>query len=195
MYGDDAIELLRELRRAAPHILPPFNEDRIRKVIVEIEGLFREVQNTLNEFKPEELRTPLVYGSMVTHHAAINRNKRCMLAYIMGRLERLKIIRWDVGAVLPDALKENLCSQERKFFTHYNRNLTNYMQAVGVDVSADLHPPKDLFIEVRCLEDVGEIMTENGAIMLEKDTQHFLRRSDIEPLIRQGILKHVPKNT
>lgn len=56
----------------------------------------------------------------------------------------------------------------------------------------DLHPPKELFIMVRVLQGVGEIMTENGTIMLEKDSQHFLRRSDVEPLIRQGILEHIP---
>lgn len=117
MYGAEAIELLKELRRAAPHLVPPYNvsesliesrrypnpviamsvfscpsgcpigtvysqqrvqgkikrvhhvrstfdwldaltlalfgwnttkkEDRLRKVIAEIEGLFREVQKTL----------------------------------------------------------------------------------------------------------------------------------------------------
>jgi GINS complex subunit 1 len=60
------------------------------------------------------------------------------------------------------------------------------------EILQDLHPPKELFIQVRVLQGVGEIMTENGTIMLEKDSQHFLRRSDVEPLIRQGILEHIP---
>jgi len=35
----------------------------------------------------------------------------------------------------------------------------------------DLVPPKELYIEVRVLEDVGEIATEEGSVNLEKDTQ------------------------
>ena len=42
-----------------------------------------------------------------------------------------------------------------------------------------------MHLQVRCIQDVGEIMTENGVIKLDKDSQHFLRRSDVEPLIRQ----------
>merc|ERR1711971_639073 len=88
----------------------------------------------------------------------------------------------DVGAGLPAPLKENLSPQELSFSTKYNRNLSSYMQAVGVDVSADLHPPKELYIQVRCLQDHGELVTENGTIMLDKDSQHFIRRSDVETL-------------
>ena len=54
-----------------------------------------------------------------------------------------------------------------------------------------LQPPKELFIQVRCIQDVGEIMTENGFMKLDKDSQHFVRRSDVEPFIRQGLLEHI----
>jgi GINS complex subunit 1 len=53
-------------------------------------------------------------------------------------------------------------------------------------------PPKELQIEVRVLQDYGTIVTESGAtITLKKDTRILLRRTDAEPLIRQGILEHV----
>jgi GINS complex subunit 1 len=45
--------------------------------------------------------------------------------------------------------------------------------------------------QVRCLEDIGEIATEEGSVQLEKGSQHFLRRSDVEPLIRAGKLEHI----
>lgn len=70
----------------------------------------------------------------------------------MDRVQRLQALRWDVGAVLPAPLKENLSPHELSFSTKYNRNLSSYMQAVGVDVSADLHPPKELYIQVRHLQ-------------------------------------------
>jgi len=55
----------------------------------------------------------------------------------------------------------------------------------------DQQPPKNLYIEVRVLEDCGEILTESGSINLERNTTHFLRRSDVEHLVRQGMLEEV----
>ena len=52
-------------------------------------------------------------------------------------------------------------------------------------------PPKDLYIEVRVLEDCGEVLTETGTILLEKNTTHYVLRSDIEHLIRQGLLEQI----
>jgi GINS complex subunit 1 len=54
-----------------------------------------------------------------------------------------------------------------------------------------LQPPKELFVEVKVMEDCGEIMTENGPVQLSRGTTHFLRRSDIVHLIRQGKLEHM----
>ena len=34
-------------------------------------------------------------------------------------------------------------------------------------------------------------MTESGPVNLQLGTTHFLRRSDVEPYIRQGLLAHV----
>ena len=54
-----------------------------------------------------------------------------------------------------------------------------------------MQPPKDLYIEVRVLKDCGEIFTENGPVNLEINSTHFLRRVDVESLIRQGMLVQV----
>ena len=54
-----------------------------------------------------------------------------------------------------------------------------------------LQPPKEMCIEVRVLADCGEVMTDQGPVNLEKGTNHFLRRADVEGLIRQGLLQHV----
>ena len=61
----------------------------------------------------------------------------------------------------------------------------------GVDLFADMQPPKDLMIEVRALEDCGEIMTETGAINLTKNSTHFVRRADVQHLIRQNMLRQI----
>ena len=55
----------------------------------------------------------------------------------------------------------------------------------------DMNPPKELHIEVRVKEDCGEIFTDTGVVSLKKNTTHFLRRSDVEHLIRQDVLEQI----
>lgn len=52
-------------------------------------------------------------------------------------------------------------------------------------------PPKSLLIQVRVLENYGRLMTTSGSVTLTKDMVLLLRRTDAEPLIRQGVLEHV----
>ena len=50
-----------------------------------------------------------------------------------------------------------------RYFAGYTRGLNAYMEDVGLDdLTAGRQPPKELYIEVRCLVDVGEIATEEG---------------------------------
>lgn len=50
-------------------------------------------------------------------------------------------------------------------------------------------PPKDLFIQVRVLRDAGKVALEDGSILdLTEGKRAYLKRSEAEPLIRQGVL-------
>ena len=61
---------------------------------------------------------------------------------------------------------------------------------VAISVTGLKNPPKVLYVEVRVLRDCGEVMTESGVVNLEAHSQHFLRRVDVEQLIRQiGLLE------
>ncbi|PVV04896.1 hypothetical protein BB560_000583 [Smittium megazygosporum] len=63
---------------------------------------------------------------------------------------------------------------------------------LDLDWTADmLKPPKDLFIEVRVIKDCGQIQTETGIVNLKKGSQHYLRRTDVENLIKLGYLQHI----
>lgn len=129
----------------------------------------------------------------------------------MHRLQKIKDIRWDLHtAVLPEGVKENLSTNEAAFFEAYHQILSEYMDSVGLDLTVvccwnvlallfmltvckDLKtPPKDLFIEVRVKSGGGSIVTDRGnTLVLDPNTTHFVRRSDVEALIRQGVLEHV----
>ena len=80
---------------------------------------------------------------------------------------------------------------EMTFLNGYNRLLGSYSDAVGLDLTADIKPPRDLFIEVRVKRECGSVMTESGVLNLKQGSMCFVRRSDVEHLVRQGKLEHV----
>lgn len=132
-------------------------------------------------------------------HVSLERNKRCLLAYLYNRLEYIKEMRWQFGPTIPDDSKQLLCEPEIQFFNSYSKNLATYMIAAGkgfcnfgIDLTSYTKPPKSLYIEVRCLSDYGRFELDSGeVVLLKKNSQHYLPRSECEPLIRQGILQHI----
>lgn len=188
--GEKALELVNDTVRAQD-MLGPFNEDKVRSVLEEIRVLYEANEKEIFSDAPSK-------AAVVLRHAALERDKRCLLAYLYHRANKIRAMRWEFGAVLPPDLKANLCAPEQAFFSKYNKALATYMRSVGtgnsggVDLMTDHTPPKGLYVEVRCLQDYGELETDDGSIvMLNKNTQHFLPRSQCEQLIRQGVLEHV----
>jgi len=48
-----------------------------------------------------------------------------------------------------------------------------------------MDPPEDLFIEIRVLEDCGELVTSNGnTLKLEKNSVLMVWRCDVEHLLK-----------
>lgn len=56
----------------------------------------------------------------------------------------------------------------------------------------DLAPPKELFIEVRIKKDYGAVvLPESGEVHLQKNTVHLLRRSEVDHLLKQGVVAEI----
>lgn len=112
--------------------------------------------------------------------------------YINHRLSKLRRLRWEVGPILPESIAAaKLSESEKNYFRYYSDILADYCDAVDIDLFQDLEPPKELLIEVRVIQDCGEIMTDNGPVNLTKGTTHYLRRTQIEDFIRQGRIEHI----
>ncbi|XP_002731436.1 DNA replication complex GINS protein PSF1-like [Saccoglossus kowalevskii] len=192
MFGEKALELIRELHRSTEGVLPPFNDEGIRQVLEEMRSLYEQNQADVSATVAGEQG---LFSGVQLRHASLERDKRCLLAYLYNRLQKIRNMRWEFGSVLPADIKTNMSEQEVQWFTKYNKCLANYMRRLGdsgLDLTQDMQPPKSLYIEVRCLVDHGEFETEDGTvILLKKNSQHFLRRSQCEHLIRQGILEHI----
>nr|CAD7574394.1 unnamed protein product [Timema californicum] len=86
-------------------------------------------------------------------HAALERNKRCLLAYLYNRLKKIRQMRWEFGIVLPPEIRANLCEPEVQWFVNYNKSLATYMKSIadsgGLNLTQFMQPPKSLYVEVQ----------------------------------------------
>lgn len=201
MYGDDALKLVRDAKRTAEApSLAPYRDDLVRNVVLEMRYLsfsLRDIIAQRETAEPEALKGLTVAATM--HHLSLRRSKRCLLAYSRHRLDRITDMLWELGggaassgAALPSDLRRNLSPNEAEFIAGYTALVSGYRgKFLDVDIGAALVPPRDLFVEVRVLKDCGEVQTENGAVRLVKNSQHYLRRTDVEPFITAGYLRHI----
>ena len=115
----------------------------------------------------EELRE---WASVEVHLRAMQRNKRCGLAYLHERARRIEAARWEVGRVFPKGMQERMSAIEVEYASAYSGMLERYQRHVGLDLTTDMSPPGELMIEVRVLKSCGEIFTESGPVNLERNT-------------------------
>ena len=195
MFGEKALELLKELKRCREGTLPPYGEDAVRQVLLPIWNAYSFFTQNQLEVRATANNEKGLFAGIQLRHACLERNQRCLLAYVYNRLLQIKAYRWEVGGVLPHQFRLNLCEQEIQWFNGYNRSLANYMRSIGdgdLDLTQYTQPPKSLYIDVRSLQDYGDFETEDGVIVqLKKNSQHYLLTSECEHLIKQGILEHI----
>lgn len=87
---------------------------------------------------------------------------------------------------------DNLNHAEQEYYKNYQHLLINYKSNFAdIDLSGDLEPPSNIFTDVRVLKSGGEVQTEYGVFNLIKDSQFYVRKSDVERLIQQGYLEEL----
>jgi len=183
MYCETALKLLQELKRSK--WLPPYNDENLRKVVQEID----ELQKILAEsMRLPNVKHPSITCGILLHYQCILRNKRCALAYLYHRMRKIRELWWQTQLIMPPELKNSIGPTEQKFLEGYDQLMGKYMVDTGLSLTVDQSPPKDLYIEVRALQDYGEILTDTGLIKIEKNSVMLLRRTDVEPLIKAGVL-------
>ena len=103
---------------------------------------------------------------------------------------------WETGKSMPAHTKEKLHPAEIQYFRKYGESLDKLSQDLfetnNMDLTVDMAPPKDLYIEVRILQACGKItLPESGEVDLVKNSTYNLRRSDVDHLVKQGIMAEV----
>lgn len=163
----------------------------MRQIAAEIRELLEPFLEIVHNRRDSLQNNPSYIAGVVVYFRSIQRNKRCALAYLQNRLWRIIAFRWAAGPSASARLGDNLSGQERDFLNKYNALLGSYSDAVNLDLTADAAPPRDLYVEVRVLKDCGSVLTDSGPVALKPGTAHFLKRADVEHLIRQGSLQHI----
>jgi len=193
MFANRAFNLIKELERSTGGSLPPFDENGLRQIYDEMNALFERNQRdvTMSVAGNSE-----VVPGLYLRHAALERNKQCVMSYLYNRITRIRDLRWEEGSVLSENVRLNTTEQEQQFFKNYNKSLANYMRSIGeggLDLTEHMTPPKVMMSQVKVLKDweLEDESVDGGTIILRKDSLHFLARSQSDPLVRQGVLEYV----
>ncbi|XP_042473737.1 DNA replication complex GINS protein PSF1-like [Zingiber officinale] len=193
MYGRCASQLLKEQACCEAGQLAPFNSDAFEQVIKECDEHNLQLQSLIRKIEEQNLdiqraRNEDHFGAVI-HHLSLIRNKRCLMAYIYNREAIIQSLRWKLGSVLPQEILVKLHNLEIEYFKNHSEALESYMSEMDLDLTVDMVPPKDPYIRVRVLDDIGDVCLGDHTVALTKNSLHFLRRSDAEPFISQGTLE------
>ncbi|KAK9060459.1 hypothetical protein SSX86_021163 [Deinandra increscens subsp. villosa] len=195
MYGRKASQLLKELVSGDSGQLTGFNNDLFKQVIEECDESVHHCQALLRKMQEEGTsnqtnKNPDHYGALV-HHLSLVRNKRCLMAYVYNRAEVVQNLGWTFKAKLPDAIKMKLSSEEQKYFTNHYATLQSYMKDLDLDLAVDMLPPKDPYIKVRVLEEIGYVSLGDQVGNLTMHAILFLKRTVAEDYILQGKMEEL----
>ncbi|KAJ0007923.1 hypothetical protein Pint_30074 [Pistacia integerrima] len=199
MHGRLACRLVKEITTGEKGQLQPFNDELLNEVTKECSENFLVLQSLIRKMQDEGLdfqttRNADHYGALINHLSLI-RNKRCLMAYVYNRAEIIQNLVWKVGLrlfELPEEIQEKLSHSEKEYFNRHSAALESYMSKMDLDLNVDMVPPKDPYIKVRVLDDVGEgIVVSDKAANFARHSMHFLKRTDAEPYISRGLMEEL----
>ena len=90
-----------------------------------------------------------------------------------------------------DGLMDDFMQEMMEEGNESQSQAAQFMSSI-LDLTVDLAPPKSLYIEVRVNGDYGTVMLpESGEVTLLKNSTHLLRRTDVDHLIKRGMLSEI----
>lgn len=195
MYGRKACQLVKELVNSESGQLTGFNTDLFAQVIEQCDGHVNNLQALLRKMQEvgsenQTAKNADHFGALM-HHLSLVRNKRCLMAYVYNRAEIVQTLGWTVDRVLPEEIEEKLSSSEKEYFKNHSATLQSYMSDLDIDLALDMVPPKDPYIKVRVLEEIGTVVLSDQLANLARHAILFLRRTDAEQYIAQGKMEEL----
>ncbi|PFH49614.1 hypothetical protein AMATHDRAFT_62847 [Amanita thiersii Skay4041] len=192
-YCELATQLVQESKRSTQtDTLFKYNDTLVRSIIREQRDLEKAALELVQKPGPPQ-------PALLIIQTAILRNKRCLLAYHVHRMSRLRDMYWAVGGALPhmlsnQELRGKLSPHEVDYLRQYNSSVMEFRSEFSqeLDIMASItNPPKNIHVLVQVVKDCGVIQTELGSIDFKRGQRFMVRRADIEHLIVQGYLEEV----
>lgn len=184
---------LRVAHRPSLMSLPTAQADGVREVVDTMVAQYGE-SKLLQSLDGVDMKSPEDSVAPIVRMLTMLRNRDMLLCYLRHRLGRIEQARWDVAGTLPEEALELLSPNEREYDREYAALLSEFQTAYDLDLTRDTKPPTDLYIKVLAREEVGAFIgPESGATIdpVKAGDTIYLRRGDVEPLIRQGRLEHI----
>lgn len=175
--------------------LPAYDEEGIRTLLAELIEIVQKLSSSMEVLNQPNMPNAVKVRAVYLHQCLI-RNHKYINGYLLHRMKKVREARWNVGSVLPENIsKDVLGGKEKEYFANYSTLLADYNEMIGLDITTDMEPPKDLLIEVRVLHDCGQVWTDSGPIPLTKGSILFLRRTQVEQFIREGKVEQMLSDT
>ena len=179
--------------------LPAYNHKLVQACFRDLHGTARELElkarvygNNNESSKPSMSARP----SILLHNIAVQRNKRCLLAYHHHRMEIIKSIQRAKGvennnandAFAASSAPISTNAQEVAFAREYATLREAYSSKV---FELDLLPPTSHMLQVRVLREAGQVvLPDSGKVVnMTKGACLFLDRADAKDFLKQGILQ------
>lgn len=195
MYGKKGRELVKEVAGSEPGQLTAYNSNLFNQVQEECNLHFQQLQSLLSKTQEggssnQTNKNGDHFGALI-HHLSLVRNKRCLMAYIYNRAEILRNLGWIIEPPLPEAIIEKLSNSEKEYYKNHYATIKSYISEMDIDLAVDMVPPKDPYVKVRVLDDVGEVVLTDQTTIFARHAILFLRRTDAESYISQGLLEEL----
>jgi len=230
-YGSFGRDLLLELQRndgssggdpQQQHYVPAYNATLVQQCLQDFslhcQALNDQVtaaasnnSNNNNENTPSSSSNnkPSMYvrPSILLQNAAIERNKRCLLAYHVERIRRLQNAYWQGHESTTRSSKNptgTTCPAEEEYMVHYQTLVEQYTEALGLGEDVDflrshsLSLPGGLTkvddrVQVRVVRPISKdavVLASGMSLSLSTvGALHYLLYSDVEEYIRTGSLQ------
>ncbi|KZO94589.1 hypothetical protein CALVIDRAFT_539038 [Calocera viscosa TUFC12733] len=205
MSTDPSQALLLECRRSTQtDTLFPYNAAVVTTLVRQIHTIHAHLVQSLrsaappsDEVMPTPTPPPAIMFTSTHHHLQIRRLKRVLLVYHAHRLHMLRAMlhraHLSVTHLLP-TIRPLLSPSELTFIRSYAQITMNYraefIDVLDIAASVD-EPPKGMWVNVRVVKEVGEVITEGGVVDFRKGGRYLVRRGDVEMLLVQGYLEVV----
>ncbi|XP_057869859.2 uncharacterized protein LOC131076606 isoform X2 [Cryptomeria japonica] len=106
-----------------------------------------------------------------------------------NRAQIIQSLRWKLGAVVPQEIQEKLSYSEKEYFKNYSEILGSHMSDLDLDLTVDMIPPKDPYIRVRVVDDIGEVLLDDQSTSLVRNSVHLMKRTEAEAFVSQGSME------